>query len=72
MIYVITFHEKFSDDIPPVGEFFYMATENEKEAESLYSQLLLSKVCCVKTLWQINSKGVRVKLQSEDIYERST
>lgn len=70
MIYVILYsmcvgaHGSASD-------VFHSASLNQKEAEKLYSDLILSKRYYEKSLWQIDSKGVRTKLKN-DIFDEGT
>lgn len=68
MIYVIL----YSMLVRPTGsvsDVFYSASLDKREAEKLYSLLLLTKQCYEKTLWQIDSKGIRTKIESETYYD---
>ena len=67
MIYVIL----YSSMVEPFGTatgLFYSASLNKGEAEKLYSELILTKRYYEKSLWQIDSKGVRTKLKN-DIFD---
>ena len=64
MIYVIL----YSSTVEPFGTatgLFYSASLNKGEAEKLYSQVILTEECFEKSLWAIDSKGVRTELESE-------
>lgn len=49
----------------PITDVFYSASLSQKEAEKLYSQLLLTEEYFEKILWSIDSKGVRTKIKEE-------
>lgn len=71
MIYVIL----YSMLVEPFGTangLFYSASLNKGEAEKLYSQVMLTEECFKKSLWVIDSKGVRTELESEHYHDELT
>lgn len=68
MIYIILY-SMLVDPFGCASDVFYSASLNKREAEKLYRQLLLTEQYYEKALWEIDSKGVRTKLESETYYD---
>ena len=65
MIYVILYSMRVRS--LTISGLFYSASINKVEAEKLYSQMILTEEYYKKSLWSIDSNGVRMKLD-ETLY----
>ena len=72
MIYIVLYSMLVGDQSYAVNDLFNSASLTKDEAEKLYSQLILTNTCFAKSLWQIDSKGVRKKLEYETYYDEMT